>query len=179
MPSTQPEVLTIDRLTTPIGIALLVSDEGGVLRAFNWTDYEDAVQAWLARRYPAAARREAPSPQPLRSAFEAYFAGDLAALADVRWAASGTDFQLRIWDLLCEIPVGETITYGELARRAGRPTASRAAGAANGRNPLGVIVPCHRVIGTGGALTGYAGGLARKEWLLNHERRARRTSQAA
>lgn len=179
MTAMPPEALVIDRLATPIGVALLVSDENGALRAFNWTDYEDALRAWLSRRYPAVAPVDGRGPGPLRAAFDAYFAGDLSALSAVPWTASGTDFQLKVWNLLCEIPVGETISYGELARRAGRPAASRAAGAANGRNPLGVIVPCHRVIGAGGALTGYAGGLQRKEWLLNHERSRTSASQAA
>lgn len=87
-------------------------------------------------------------------------------------AAEGTDFQRRVWTALREIPVGITITYGELARRIGQPAAVRAVGLANGRNPLSIVVPCHRVIGASGKLTGYGGGLAAKEWLLAHERRA-------
>jgi len=85
---------------------------------------------------------------------------------------SGTDFQRRVWRGLCDIPYGATVSYGELARRVGNPKASRAVGLANGRNPVAIIVPCHRVIGANGGLTGYGGGLDRKLWLLQHERAA-------
>jgi methylated-DNA-[protein]-cysteine S-methyltransferase len=98
----------------------------------------------------------------------AYFAGELTDF-DIPMAMHGTDFQRRVWSGLCEIPCGETISYGELARRVGSPKASRAVGLANGRNPIAIIVPCHRVIGSDGSLTGYGGGLDRKVWLLEHE----------
>lgn len=90
---------------------------------------------------------------------------------DLPLVTSGTPFQRRVWAALREIPFGETRTYTELARRAGRPAAMRAAGAANGRNPFSIVVPCHRVVGADGSLTGYAGGLVAKAWLLSHERR--------
>ena len=99
----------------------------------------------------------------------AYFAGRLTTF-DVRMQLVGTDFQKKVWSELCNIPYGETITYAEQAWRAGSPRASRAVGAANGRNPIAIIVPCHRVIGSNNKLTGFGGGLDRKEWLLNHER---------
>jgi methylated-DNA-[protein]-cysteine S-methyltransferase len=99
---------------------------------------------------------------------EAYFAGTLTDF-DLPLAMRGTDFQHRVWAALCEIPYGETISYGELARWVGNPKASRAVGLANGRNPVAIIVPCHRVIGADGSLTGYGGGLDRKVWLLEHE----------
>jgi methylated-DNA-[protein]-cysteine S-methyltransferase len=99
----------------------------------------------------------------------AYFAGELTDF-DVRLRLEGTDFQRRVWAGLLEIPYGETISYGELATRIGRPTAFRAVGLANGRNPVSIIVPCHRVIGAGGALTGYGGGLENKRTLLDLER---------
>ena len=98
----------------------------------------------------------------------AYFAGDLREF-DLPLAPAGTPWQRAVWDALQEVPYGTTLSYGELAARIGRPTASRAVGAANGRNPITVIVPCHRLIGSSGALTGYAGGLERKAWLLQHE----------
>ena len=167
MTARPPEALTLDRVQTPIGTALIVTDEAGVLRAFNWTDYEDAMRAWIARRYPRAALTEGRS--PARPAFEAYFAGDVSALDAVAWHGAGTDFQRKVWAALCGIPAGETISYAELARRIGRPTAVRAVGLANGSNPVAVIVPCHRVIGSNGSLTGYGGGLHRKRWLLAHE----------
>jgi methylated-DNA-[protein]-cysteine S-methyltransferase len=98
----------------------------------------------------------------------AYFAGELTEF-DLPVAMHGTEFQRRVWAGLRDIPYGETISYGELAARVGRPGASRAVGLANGRNPIAIIVPCHRVIGADGSLTGYGGGLDRKVWLLEHE----------
>ena len=167
MRNAPPETLTLDRVETPIGVALVVSDEAGVLRAFNWTDYEPKMRTWVARHYPQAALRDGRS--PLRPAFEAYFGGDARALDAMPWEASGTPFQRKVWETLCTIPAGETLTYRGLAERIGRPTAVRAVGLANGANPVAVVVPCHRVIGADGSLTGYGGGLPRKKWLLAHE----------
>ncbi len=99
----------------------------------------------------------------------AYFAGELTDF-DLPLAPRGTDFQLRVWAALRTIPYGQTTSYGELAAQLGNPGASRAVGLANGRNPIAIIVPCHRVIGSDGGLTGYGGGLDRKRWLLDHER---------
>ena len=164
-----PEQLSLDRLATPIGTALLVTDEGGYLRAFNWTDYEAAMRTWLARHYPKADLLEGRAPVTVRASFEAYFCGDARALEPVPWIASGTAFQLKVWQTLCTIPAGETLSYAGLAERIGRPTAVRAVGLANGANPVAVVVPCHRVIGSNGSLTGYGGGLPRKRWLLEHE----------
>lgn len=103
---------------------------------------------------------------------DAYFAGELLTF-DLEFNLRGTPFQRSVWQALCDIPYGETISYGELARRVGNPNASRAVGLANGRNPVAIIVPCHRVIGADGSLTGYGGGLERKTWLLEHELRHR------
>jgi methylated-DNA-[protein]-cysteine S-methyltransferase len=164
-----PETLTLDRLTTPIGVALLVTDGEGVLRAFNWADYEPAMLAWIGRHYPKARLTEGRSPPAVRGAFEAYFRGEARALEAVPWKASGTAFQLKVWEALCGIPAGETLSYAGLAERIGRPTAVRAVGLANGANPVAVVVPCHRVIGANGSLTGYGGGLPRKRWLLDLE----------
>ncbi|MCB9895042.1 MAG: methylated-DNA--[protein]-cysteine S-methyltransferase [Planctomycetes bacterium] len=107
--------------------------------------------------------------QRARKQLEEYFAGARTSF-DLPLAAQGTDFQRNVWKRLCEIPYGRTASYGELAARIGNPKASRAVGAANGRNPIAVIVPCHRVIGADGSLTGFGGGLERKQWLLEHER---------
>jgi O-6-methylguanine DNA methyltransferase len=104
----------------------------------------------------------------IASQLAAYFRGDLTVF-NVAMNLQGTDFQCSVWKQLSAIPYGETISYGELARRIGNPNASRAVGLANGRNPLSIIVPCHRVIGANGSLTGYGGGLERKTWLLQHE----------
>jgi len=103
---------------------------------------------------------------------DAYFAGELSTF-DLEMNLLGTPFQQRVWSALSEIPYGETISYGELARRVGNPNASRAVGLANGRNPVAIVVPCHRVIGANGSLTGYGGGLERKTWLLDHELKCR------
>jgi methylated-DNA-[protein]-cysteine S-methyltransferase len=108
---------------------------------------------------------------PITEQLDAYFAGDLTEF-DVPLRLEGTDFQRRVWARLREIPYGTTMSYGELARRAGRPGASRAVGLANGRNPIAIVVPCHRVIGADGQLTGYGGGIDRKIWLLDLERAA-------
>ena len=167
--SAPPETLTLDRLNTPIGTALLVTDERGCLRAFNWTDYEPAMMAWVGRHYPKASVTEGMAPSIVRRAFEAYFQGDARALQVLPWKASGTPFQLNVWKALCTIPAGETLSYAGLAARIGRPTAVRAVGVANGANPVAIVVPCHRVIGTNGSLTGYGGSLPRKRWLLDME----------
>ncbi|MFN3583191.1 methylated-DNA--[protein]-cysteine S-methyltransferase [Phenylobacterium sp.] len=167
MTSALPETLTLDRMPTPIGVALVVTDEAGALRAFDWDDCEARMRSWIDRRYPTAVRTEGRT--PLRRTFDAYFAGELGALAAAPWRGGGTAFQEKVWAALCKIPAGETWSYARLAERIGRPTAMRAVGLANGSNPVALVVPCHRVIGSNGSLTGYAGGLARKRWLLAHE----------
>ena len=167
MTAAPPETLTLDRLATPIGTALVVTDAEGTLRAFNWTDYEDHMLAWIARRYPKATLTEAKG--PLRAAFDAYFAGEVDVFSTLAWYGEGTAFQRTVWAALCTIPAGETLSYAGLAQRIGRPTAVRAVGLANGSNPVALVVPCHRVIGSDGSLTGYGGGLPRKRWLLEHE----------
>jgi methylated-DNA-[protein]-cysteine S-methyltransferase len=177
MTAKPPETLTLDRVATPIGTALVVTDEAGVLRAFNWTDYEPAMLAWIARRYPNARLVEGQG--PLRATFDAYFAGRTDAFETVAWEGAGTDFQRQVWRALCTIPAGETVSYRQLAERIGRPTAVRAVGLANGSNPVALVVPCHRVIGADGSLTGYGGGLHRKRWLLEHEGAAFRGRIAA
>lgn len=107
-----------------------------------------------------------------------YFAGDRDSF-DLPLEPEGTEFQRAVWNALAEIPFGETRSYGEIAAAVGRPKAARAVGMANNRNPIAVIVPCHRVIGSGGALVGYAGGLERKTWLLDHEREARSANSSS
>jgi methylated-DNA-[protein]-cysteine S-methyltransferase len=120
---------------------------------------------------PAEARRDDEAFADARAQLAAYFAGDLTEF-DLPLAPQGTSFQHEVWAALREVPFGTTTTYGALARELGRPVgAARAVGACNGRNPIGIIVPCHRVIGSTGAIVGYAGGLDRKRWLLAHEAR--------
>jgi len=177
MTAKPPETFTLDRIATPIGTALVVTDEAGVLRAFNWTDYEPAMLKWIARRYPKVRLVEGEG--PLRARFDAYFAGQTDAFEGMAWEGAGTPFQKKVWETLCTIPAGETLSYAQLAERIGRPTAVRAVGLANGSNPVALVVPCHRVIGSNGSLTGYGGGLHRKRWLLEHEGAAFRERLAA
>lgn len=164
-----PERLTIDRMETPIGVALLAVDEGGYLRAFDWIDHEDRQLRLMTRYNGEVPAAEGPAPAATRAALEAYFDGDLTAIERIPWRTCGTAFQLSCWRALCEIPVGTTASYGQQAARIGKPTAVRAVGLANGANPIGLVIPCHRVIGANGRLTGYGGGLWRKRWLLRHE----------
>ncbi len=152
-----------DYLDTPIGRLLLVADEHGLRHVdFPRADQGQRIaQDWRRdRRYLGTAIEQ----------LAAYFDGRLQAF-DLALAARGTSFRCAVWHELVRIPYGETISYGELARRVGDPAASRAVGAANGANPLPIIVPCHRVIGANGKLTGFGGGLPTKQWLLEHERR--------
>ena len=112
---------------------------------------------------------EGPAPAAIRSALDAYFRGDLSAIEPLSVATAGTPFQREVWAALRAVPAGETLSYGALAKKIARPAAVRAVGLANGANPIGVVVPCHRVIGADSSLTGYAGGVERKRWLLTHE----------
>lgn len=172
MPSAQPESLTLDRIATPVGEVLLVTDGEGAVRALDFADYEDRMSRLLARHAPGAVVVEGRAPDRVRRAVEAWFGGDLTALDGLTVKTGGTAFQRTVWAALRDIPAGETRSYGQLAAAIGSPKAVRAAGLANGQNPIAVIVPCHRVIGANGTLTGYAGGLERKRWLLDHERGA-------
>jgi methylated-DNA-[protein]-cysteine S-methyltransferase len=166
---TAPARLLLDRLATPIGELLLVTDEHGVLRALDYEDYEPRMRQLLQRHYGAAETAPGGAPGSVREALDAYFAGDLDSLAGIAWATAGTPFQRAVWAALPGIPPRATLSYGALAARLGVPRAVRAVGLANGANPIAIVVPCHRVIGANGALTGYGGGLHRKRWLLAHE----------
>jgi methylated-DNA-[protein]-cysteine S-methyltransferase len=163
--------LHLERLATPIGTLLVVSDDSDVLRAVDWEDYRRRFDRLLQRHYGRKGHvlDERPAGSAASAALRAYFAGDLAAIDGLAVATNGTPFQQAVWQALRGIAPGRTITYGELAERSGRPRAVRAAGFANGQNPIGIVVPCHRVIGRDGTLTGYGGGLHRKQWLLGHE----------
>lgn len=150
-------------MDTPIGRLLLVADDHG-LRHVDFPGVDQAARIEL--HWHRGGRRLGVATEQL----DAYFAGRLDAF-DVVLAAEGTAFRKIVWEELARIPYAATISYGELARRIGKPSASRAVGAANGANPIPIIVPCHRVIGSNGALTGFGGGLPIKRWLLEHERR--------
>ena len=151
------------RIESPIEPLLLASDGESLTSLFMVTQRHGPFfsETWIrddnAKPF-AEARRQ----------MEAYFAGELTEF-DLPLNMTGTEFQKTVWRELLNIPFGVTISYGELAERVGNPSASRAVGAANGRNPISIIVPCHRVIGSNGKLTGYGGGIERKEWLLAHE----------
>jgi methylated-DNA-[protein]-cysteine S-methyltransferase len=164
--------LLINRMQTPIGELLVVADRDGNLRAVDWTDHETRMHRLLQLHYGAHGFRPEPAhnPSSLTDAIGSYFAGELKAIDTLPVQTAGTPFQRAVWHALREITCGTTLSYAQLAERLGRPTAVRAVGLANGSNPVGVVVPCHRVIGTNGSLTGYGGGLERKRWLLEHER---------
>jgi O-6-methylguanine DNA methyltransferase len=168
---TAPVRLTLSTYTAPVGLILLVTDAEDRLRALDFADYEERMRRLLLRHYGEVALRDGGAPAAIVAALDAYFAGDLNALDAVPVATGGTDFQKQVWAALRTIPAGETSGYGALAARLGKPGAARAVGLANRLNPIGIVVPCHRVIGASGALTGYAGGLDRKQWLLAHEAR--------
>lgn len=167
---------TLSRMPTPIGEMRLVTDESGLLRALDWHDHAERMQRLMGRHYGANRVRlmDGPAPEDLRARLEAYFAGVLDAIDAIPVATGGTPFQRACWAALRQIPAGQTASYGEQAARIGRPSAVRAVGLANGANPVGLVVPCHRVIGADGSLTGYGGGMERKRWLLEHEGARRR-----
>ncbi len=160
--------LWFERVPTPLGQVLLMSD-GEALRVLDFFDHEERMHRLLRQQNASFDVVEGPCPALFRQAIEAYFAGDLAAINDLPVATGGTPFQQEVWTALRSIPCGQTTTYGALAQKIGRPKAVRAVGLANGANPVGIVVPCHRVIGADGTLTGYGGGLPRKAWLLAHE----------
>ena len=168
-PHKNPMSLTLDRIPSPVGEVLVVVDADGAVRALDFHDFEERMRRLLRRHYGEVTLTPGCAPEAVREAVRAYFSGDLSAFDGVEVRTGGTDFQRSVWKALRDIPAGETRSYGQLAAAIGAPKAVRAVGLANGANPVGVIVPCHRVIGSSGKLTGYAGGLERKRWLLAHE----------
>lgn len=167
----EPLQLLIHRLATPIGEMLIVVDHEGRLRVVDWTDYEARMQRLLRLHYGEDGFRLEPARSPNEATFaiSRYFEGELTSIDILPVQTGGTSFQRDVWHALRNIPCGTTITYSKLAEQIGRPTAVRAVGLANGSNPIGIVVPCHRVIGVNGSLTGYGGGIERKRWLLEHE----------
>lgn len=162
--------LTLATLPSPIGPLAVACDADGRLRGVN---FGDGLARSMRRTWPGATLAEGETPEAVRTGLEAYFGGDRGALARIDWsldgAASGNGFQTRVWRALAEIPAGVTISYGEMAKRAGEPGAAQAAGVALNRNPIPLVLPCHRVVGADGAMVGFGGGLERKTWLLRHE----------
>ena len=163
--------LLIDRIKTPIGEMLIVADHNGNLRAIDWADHEARMHRLLRLHCGGKGFVLEPTDNPsgLTNAIRSYFAGDLHSIDTLPVQTAGTPFQREVWDALRKISCSTTISYRKLAERIGRATAIRAVGLANGANPVGVVVPCHRVIGANGSLTGYGGGIERKRWLLQHE----------
>ena len=160
--------LEISESTTPLGDVRAVWREGR-LCSLAFSEHWNVVERALRRRFGAAERLGSTDGLDLRKRLAAYFAGDLDAFVGVEIDPRGTRVQQAVWTALRRVPAGETTTYAALARAIGAPTAVRAVGAANGANPIWLIIPCHRAIGSDGRLVGYAGGLERKRWLLAHE----------
>ena len=170
--------LEITEVESPIGrLALAVGSKGICVLEFR-PDWK-RIRRDLERRFGEVTLVRRRDPGGVVTKLRAYLAGDLESLDAIPVDVEGTAFQQKVWKALRRIPAGRTISYGELARRIGMPSAMRAVGAANGANPVPLVVPCHRVIGASGKLTGYGGGMRRKEWLLRHEGAAFRTERAS
>jgi len=164
------QMLFSETLPSPVGAITLLTDGDGVLRALEFEEHHDRMERLLRLHYPRGWQVvPASAESDARRALAAYFAGDLSAIDALPTATGGTDFQRAVWAALRDVPAGRTVAYADIAATIARPTAMRAVGMANGSNPIAIVVPCHRIIGRSGMLTGYAGGLARKQWLLAHE----------
>lgn len=157
-----------DRIQTPIGDMILAARDG-VLLLLEFDDAEDRVAREMRVRFGAFDMQQSANPFGLSDIVCEYFAGNLRAIDNLLTDGGGTEFERRVWAELRKIPCGVTNSYGEIARKLGDIKLSRAVGTANGRNPIAIVVPCHRVIGADGSMTGYGGGIMRKEWLLRHE----------
>jgi methylated-DNA-[protein]-cysteine S-methyltransferase len=161
-------IILTDRVETPIGPMLLMVEDDVVI-GLEFDDQPERYMKDLQHRFSDFVMRAKANPCGFSDHLRAYYAGDLSAVDDLPVKGAGTPFQERVWAELRRIKAGTTVSYGELAARLGDTRAVRAVGLANGRNPISVVVPCHRVIGSDGTLTGYGGGLPRKAWLLSHE----------
>lgn len=160
--------LKVLKVKTPIGVLNAVVHGEKLCDldfATRWTTKKDRIE----KRFGQVSFENVDDFAGIGGKIEAYLRGDLDALDSIEVETGGTEFQEKVWRELRRIPVGTTISYGELARRVGNPKARRGVGAANGRNPIAIVIPCHRVIGADGTLTGYASGVDRKRWLLAHE----------
>jgi methylated-DNA-[protein]-cysteine S-methyltransferase len=161
-------MLRVTTLASPIGELTLAAHDQKICVLHFGTD-DEGVRRSLRRWYPAETIEAAPDPAGAIDRLQAYFDGELDALDSIDVELNGTTFQKQVWAALRTVRAGTTAAYAEIARAIAAPSAIRAVGAANGANPIAVIVPCHRIIGTNGSLTGYGGGLDRKRWLLEHE----------
>ena len=162
------ECVDLATVDSPIGVLTVAARESKVCLVHFGPETEK-VRAALTSWYPDHAIEPQKDPGGVVAVLERYFTGDLTSLDEVDVELHGTDFQQRVWRALRSVAAGTTSSYAELARKVGAPAAVRAVGAANGANPVAVVLPCHRIIGSNGTLTGYGGGLDRKRWLLNHE----------
>ncbi|MGH8236623.1 MAG: methylated-DNA--[protein]-cysteine S-methyltransferase [Steroidobacteraceae bacterium] len=164
-------IFTVDTLPSPLGRVLVVSDTMQCLRALDWEDHEERMERGLARIYRRQPLRlvRGAAPAATRRALQRYFAGKLQAIDAIPVQTGGTPFQSNVWRALRTIRAGTTLSYGRMAHQLKCPLAVRAVGFANGSNPVSIVIPCHRLIGADGSLTGYGGGLERKRWLLEHE----------
>jgi methylated-DNA-[protein]-cysteine S-methyltransferase len=161
-------IILTDHVETPIGPMLLMVEDDVVI-GLEFDDQPERYMKDLRRRYRDLVMKETANPCGFSDRLRAYYRGEIAAVDGLPTRGGGTPFQEKVWAELRRIPAGTTISYGALADRLGDRNAMRAVGFANGRNPISVVVPCHRVIGSDGTLTGYGGGLPRKTWLLAHE----------
>lgn len=160
--------LNIDRIATPLGRMILLMREAQIV-ALEFHDHWDRTERSLTKRFGNFVLHRVEDPAGNSSRIRRYFEGDSRAFDGCAADPGGTEFQNQVWTALPKINWGQTLSYSELAMRLQRPKSSRAVGAANGQNPIALVLPCHRVIGADGSLTGYAGGLKRKQWLLAHE----------
>jgi methylated-DNA-[protein]-cysteine S-methyltransferase len=160
--------ITIGRVKSPIG-EIVLACHSDALCALEFADAEKRMMAWLRRRFGDFERVEVVDPGGVCTRLGAYLLGDLSALDDIVVDGGGTEFQRKVWKGLRRIAAGKVVSYQGLAQRLGMPTSVRAVARANALNPISIVVPCHRVIGSDGSLTGYGGGLPRKRWLLEHE----------
>jgi methylated-DNA-[protein]-cysteine S-methyltransferase len=163
--------LRLERIASPLSPLLLVTDDEGLLRALEFADLESRMFRLLREHYGTYTLRDGAAPSSVTQALDAYFNGAVDAIDQIQTATGGTLFQREVWKALREVPTGTTTSYGRLATRLGRTGSARAVGAANAANPIPIVVPCHRIIGANGTLTGFASGLPRKRWLLDHESR--------
>jgi methylated-DNA-[protein]-cysteine S-methyltransferase len=166
----QTQTFRLARINTPTGTMEFATDDQDRLRVLDWLENDGRTQRLLHRYYKdSAVLKDGTGAHPVTDALAAYVEGDIGAVDTLATEAPGTAFQKDVWAALRAIPAGQTWSYRDLATYIGRPSAVRAVGLANGSNPISVVVPCHRVIGANGSLTGYGGGLPRKLWLLRHE----------
>lgn len=168
-----PAMMTLyqELLPSPVGTITLLTDDAGVLRVLEFENFGARMERLLRLHYGPGGWRIVPAVRASDAmrAMADYFAGDLSAIDALPTATGGTDFQRSVWQALRRVGAGRTVAYADIAAAIGRSGAVRAVGLANGSNPIAIVVPCHRIIGRSGALTGYGGGLERKRWLLAHE----------